>query len=764
MIESYGQWILRKRFLIVISTLVLVVIAASGAQFLSFTNDYEVFFSEKNPQFIAFEKLEETYTKTSNIIIVLAPDDGQVFSRKTLEAVAWTTNEAWQIPYSVRVDSITNFQHTYADKDELFVGDLIVAPDTISDKDLAHAKETALNEPLLVNFLISEKAHVTGIHIVTHLPDKDHQSEVLEAVTYIRDLANRVRNRYPHLEVYLTGMVLLDNAFSEASQKDLKTLVPLSYIVILVLLWIFLWSFWGVAAVLVLVTLNILAAMGLAGWLGFQLNVASSAAPTIIITLAIADCVHFLENYFHEVRANGLNKQQAIVESLRINFQPIFLTSLTTTIGFLSMNFSDVPAFRDMGNIVAIGIGIAFVLATLFLPALISILPIKIKPQEAEKVYPLKSLADFIIRRRRKIFWGMAAFIIVLISFIPRNELNDIFVNYFDETFAFRQSTDFLIENLTGLQDIHYSLDSGQSYGISEPAYLQTIEDFAQWYRQQPHVLHVNIITDTFKRLNKNLHGDNPEYYSLPKERDLAAQYLLLYEMSLPYGLDLNNQINMDKSATRMNVILETISNNEILELEARAQQWLQDHGLPSMQAATGSGVAVMYANVGYRNIKAMLLASAIALVLISAILIFALRSVKYGIISLIPNLVPAAMAFGLWGLVNGEIGLGLSVGLGMTLGIVVDDTIHFMTKYLRAHREKALSSAEAVRYAFSTTGKAILITTVVLAVGFSVLSLSHFQMNADIGLITSITIIIALVVDFLFLPTLLMKTEEYST
>jgi len=260
--------------------------------------------------------------------------------------------------------------------------------------------------------------------------------------------------------------------------------------------------------------------------------------------------------------------------------------------------------------------------------------------------------------------------------------------------------------------------------------------------------------------LNKNMHGDDPNWYRIPEQRDLAAQYLLLYEMSLPYGLDLNNQINVDKSATRFTVSLKTISTNHLLELEQRAQQWLTENA-PTIKQAQGSGTTVMFSHIGKRNIKTMLVGTTLALILISMILIVALRSFKIGLISLIPNLVPAAMGFGLWGLLVGEVGLSLSIVAGMTLGIVVDDTVHFLSKYLRARRENHLSAQDAVRYAFTTVGMALLTTTIVLIVGFLILAQSSFHLNAGMGLLTAIVISFALLADFLFLPPLLMKFEE---
>jgi predicted RND superfamily exporter protein len=759
MIETYAQQLIRWRYLIVFTTIILVALTTLGFP-LKFDTDYRVFFSDDNPQLRAFEHLQNTYTKNDNVMIVLAPKDGQVFTNKTLDAVEWLTEQAWQTPYSIRVDSISNFQHTYAEEDDLIVGDLIEDSMSLSETDIARAKQIALAEPQLIHKLISPKAHVTAVNIIVELPSKRPDAEVPEIAKFVRQLADKLRIRNPQIDVYLTGMVMMNNSFPEASKSDMRTLLPAMYLVILGMLWLLLRGFSGTFGTFLVISFSIISAMGLAGLFGIALSGPSATSPTMILTLAIADSVHFLVSLRHEMRVNGRDKNAAIIESLRINFQPIFLTSLTTAIGFLSMNFGEVPPFHDLGNIVAMGVTIAFILSVVFLPALMAILPVRIPPETAKTVQIMDRLGEFVVRRRQSLMWGMAVFIILLVSFLPRNELNDVFTEYFDESFAFRRATDFLTENLTGLYDNHYSLNSGEPGGISNPEFLQKVDEFAQWYRQQPDVIHVSTITDTFKRLNQNLHGDNPDYYRLPQQRDLAAQYLLLYEMSLPYGLDLNNQINIDKSATRVSITMNTISTNEVLALEQRAQDWLKNNGLPGMQVH-GASTTIMFANIGARNIKSMLFGATIALILISIILIVALRSLKFGLISLIPNLVPTAMAFGLWGIFVGQVGMGLSVVAGLTIGIVVDDTIHYLSKYLRARREKGLTPEEAVRYAFRSVGLALWVTSVVLIAGFLILSQSHFVINSNMGIMTAITIFLALMADFLFLPPLLMQLEE---
>lgn len=760
MLNSFYENIIRWRWIVILLTLLTVFAAASGMRLLGTTTDYRVFFSDQNPQLLAFEALEKTYARDDNVLFVLAPKNGKVFTRETLTTVETLTNAAWQIPYSIRVDSISNFQHTYAQgEDDLIVEDLIKDAPSLTDEHIIHKREIALSEPLLVNRLVSTKAHVTGVNVTVQLPGKN--MEMPKVISYVHQLADKIRTDHPQIEVRLTGLVLLNGAIGAASQKDMQLVLP-ALLVILISIGLLLRGWTGTFSTLWIILFSIATAMGLAGWAGIKITPPSAAAPTIILTMAVANAVHILVTLFYTMR-EGTEKLAAIIESLRVNIQPVFLTSLTTAIGFLSMNFSDAPPFHDLGNIVAVGVGTSFLLAITFLPALMVVLPVR-KPKVTIKNNTrntdiMDRFADFVIHRRNTLLWTITLIVVVLVSFLPQNALNENMVEYLDKSIPFRTDTDFTSNNLGGVYRINYSLSAKAAGGISNPAFLEKIEAFANWYRQQPEVIHVNSLTDIFKRLNKNMHGDDASYYRLPQDQALAAQYLLLYEMSLPYGLDLNNQINIDKSATRLTVTMHTLRSNEVIALEQRAQAWLNANS-PEM-STDGSSTTVMYAHIGQTNLESMVLGTTAALVLISFILIVALRSFKIGLISLIPNLVPAAMGFGLWGLPVGEVNVGASIVAAMTLGIVVDDTVHFLSKYLRARREKGLNAEQAVRYAFHSVGKALWITSLVLIAGFMVFTLSVFKMNLYLGTLTAIIIVFALIADFLLLPPLLMKLDR---
>ncbi|HEC28522.1 MAG TPA: RND family transporter, partial [Gammaproteobacteria bacterium] len=255
-------------------------------------------------------------------------------------------------------------------------------------------------------------------------------------------------------------------------------------------------------------------------------------------------------------------------------------------------------------------------------------------------------------------------------------------------------------------------------------------------------------------------HGDDPGWYRLPDKRDLAAQYLLLYEMSLPYGLDLNSQIDLDKSATRLTVILDTIPQKKIIEVIKRTESWMAENMPPPMRARA-TGTIVMFVNLAMRNIISMLSGTIMAFVLISITLVFALRSIRLGLISLIPNFLPVLITFGLWAIFVGEIGIIASMITATSMGLIVDDTVHILSKYRRAKREHNLGTHDAIRYSFSHVGKALWVTTLIMIAGFSVLAFSSYKLNVDMGILTATAVGVALVMDFLLLPSLLMFMDK---
>ncbi|HCG7160742.1 TPA: RND family transporter [Vibrio parahaemolyticus] len=744
--------------LVLLATIFLIIVATIGGKNLYFRGDYDIFFDGTNKQLLAFDEIQTTFAKTDNLAIVIAPEDGDIFTPQTLSLIQKITVDAWQVPYSSRVDSIANYQHTEAFDDDLLVEDLLYSEYELTPERISKVKSIALSEPVLKSALVSEKGDVTVVNITVQLPEMDKTAEVEEVVSSINAMIDRYQRAYPDVTFHKAGIIAMNHAFMTAAQDDSSTLVPTMLVVILVFLTIMLRSILSVIATLIVIIGSVMATMGISGWAGMFLSTATVNVPTLIMTLAVADCVHVIATMRQSMK-NGFTKVQSIERSIALNFVPILITSVTTAIGFLMMNMSDSPVLRDFGNLSALGVMVACFLSVTLLPALLKLLPIHVKMETSQdQKHVMDRLGDFVVSQRRALLPLSVVVIVVCASLIPLNKVNDESVEYFGQRNEFRQAADFMEERISGMTNISIAIKTNESQGIAAPDFLNTIGEFSSWLRGQPETDHVATLADVYKRLNKNMHGDDEAYYSLPQERELAAQYLLLYEMSLPYGLDLNNQINVDKSSIKMVLTVANLGSVELVDLENRIYQWFAEHA-PQYQVVASSP-SLMFAHIGETNMASMLSTLPITLVLISALLIFALRSVRLGLISLMPNIAPAVIGFGLWALISGEINLGLSVVVTLTLGIVVDDAVHFLSKYQRARRE-GQTAEQAVRYAFHTVGRALWITTVVLVAGFSVLAMSSFRLNADMGQLSAIVIFIALVVDFLFLPTLLMLFDK---
>ncbi|GIX21387.1 MAG: hypothetical protein KatS3mg121_0170 [Gammaproteobacteria bacterium] len=369
-----------------------------------------------------------------------------------------------------------------------------------------------------------------------------------------------------------------------------------------------------------------------------------------------------------------------------------------------------------------------------------------------------ETVAEFGWRHRKAALLALPALLLFCALGLPRNHIDEVFVDYFGPSFEVRRANDFILDKLTGIATLEYQLDSGREGGVADPAYLRSVDRFAAWLERQPEVRHVNVLTDVLKRINRNMHGDDDAEHRLPQRRDLAAQYLLVYELSLPYGQRLDNQLTADHRSMRLVATLHKVSSQTLLSLVQRADRWLAAEK-PAFRTGHGVSPDVMFAHIGQRNNTALLGGALLALLGVSLVLVVALRSLRLGLISLVPNLLPVLTAFALWGWLSGHVGLSLTVVGAMTLGVVVDDTIHLLARYAAARRAGAAARA-AMHEALQKSATALLGTTVSLVLGFTALAFSDFRLNADMGAMTALTLALALLMDLLLLPALLYALD----
>ena len=604
--ERVAEFAATRKLLTILLCLMLTLIGGYGAKNLSFSGDYQIFFGEDNPELQRFLNFEATYGKADNVSFVIIPKEGDIYQPHVIEAVYDITAQAWNLPFVSRVDSLTNFQHTFAKGDDLIVEDLIFDKEEIElPNQMRRLKRVAENEPLLHKFITAPDGGATIVNSILQV-DRSIAEDVLGTAAMAREIRDKIKEKYPNIEVKLTGASMLSSAFSEVGMQDSETLIPAMYLIIIIVMLIVMRSILAMVSGLFIIILSTIFGMGLGGWTGVELTPLSISAPTIILTIAIADAVHIL-SAFRQHMYSGTNKQEAIVKAVATNTFPVTLTSITTAIGFLSLNFSDSPPFHHLGNMTAAGIFMAWVLSLTFLPAVMNLLPLKYESFKSESSKPsiIHSIGEVIYKHRNKAFFGTVFFCIASIALIPRLELNDVWSKYFSPGIDIRDSID-ATRPFFGTDNIEFIINSGKPQGVLEPKFLEDVNRFTEWLKVQPEVAHVYAISDVMKRLNKNLNADDEKFYRIPDNRKLASQYLLVYELSLPYGLDLNDRININRQSTRVTTTIKDVSTVEARTLNKKAVKWMEKNN-SSGAVTIASGNVSLFNYIADRNIQSMI-------------------------------------------------------------------------------------------------------------------------------------------------------------
>ena len=751
------------RYLWTIAVAVLMIaILAAGAQHLITVNvSVRNHFSEDDPHLINLESFEETYAVSDSVLVIVSPPNDTVFTLQALVAIDQLTEALWRTPNSVRVDSITNYLHTEGTADGLVVEELVDDTELLDDARIDRIREIALTSQETAGRFVSRDGRLAGLIVSLEMPEEEREQARIEVVDALYDIVNEQRASNPDIEYHMYGEPLLNRAVRDALNADMSTLAPIAFAMMTLAAVFLLRSVWSVLGVFAMLIAVAASSFGVAGWLGLRVYAESGAAVFVLMAIATAHSVHLIQGMADAMR-RGLERTAAIAYSLRTNVQPIFLTSLTTMIGFLSLNFSEMPPFRVMGNIVAIGAILAFVYSVTLLPALLAVMPIRVTSKRRQGSEFSEWFGNFVISNRTLLLWIFVILSLVGLIGISKINLDDNNnAKLLDEDYELRRSGDFINGNYGGLDTFEYSLNSGREGGITDISYLNQVDSFAQWLREQPDVSHVTAITDILKRINQNLHGDEPAAYGLPTNSDLAAQYMLLYELSLPVGRDLNNLVDFDRSTTRMTVVVREMSVTQQIELDERASTWLRDNAPQMGLGATGVTVVGAYSVM--RNIVNMLLGTFIAMSIVSLLLIFAFKSLRFGLLSLVPNFFPAIIAMGMWGYAVGTVNIAASIVTAIAFAIVVDDTIHILSKYLKS-RAEGKSASEAIVPTFKLVGRPLLSTTLIFALAFFVFGASGLVTNETLGLLVGMTVTIALIADFLLFPPLLLALDKDKT
>lgn len=734
--------------LVLAAHVALLAIALPGLPELESSADTRVFFGD-NTYHDDLKTFERRFNQSNNVLLLIRwPGHEIARSPAFADVVREATEEAWTLPYALRVDSLANYAHVSGRGDEFNLEPLL---DVLCPSSCSAERADLLDDPMLRQRLVSADGTTLGVQIVFDLPFAS-PSAVQEITASVRGLARRLESEHEGLEAWFVGAVTMMAAFNEAAERDVGTLVPLVLVVMLLMLVLTLGE--PRLALLLLVTgvYSAVCCLGLAGLAGAQLNAATSIVPVVIITLVVASGLHLVLSYVHQFREDGVESPEAAAMARDLNLRPILLTSATTMIGFLSMNFANSPPLRELGNLVALGLAIGTAALLLGVPLLL---------RRFRRLWLLPT-TDWVAKLlvevaadRRSLRVGALALVVLALLGLPRIEINDDFVRYFDESFEFRQAAEFAQEHMSGPNALDLSISAGAPEAIFDPEYLLTVKELGEWLREQPLVASVVSFADVVWKV-ADAFGES-DVANLNREQ--IAQYVLTYELSLTAGQELEDFLDKSRENTRVSILLSGGDSQAVIALEHRIYAWFQAHAPPRYQI-TVTGINIPVAHMSLLNIRSMLTGILVSLVLIALVVGAYFRSLRVLLITAPAIVLPIAMGFGLWGWLVVKIGLAAAVIAAVTIGIIVDDAIHVIYRYQHARRTLGVSPVEASRITVLTVGNAVFITSVALALGFSFLAFSGFEINRSLGLCTMLIVLCGLVVDLVLLPRVMTRLD----
>ncbi len=757
--KDFAKLLIKYRYLSIGLVIIVACLLATGLTKLTFNPDLETYFPQGHPAVVRYNEIDDMFIPTDNLIIAVHSNEGTLFNNDSLKVIEELTRKSWTIPYSVRVDSLTNYSYVKSVNDDLIVEPFIEEAEKKSIEFIERRKDLVAGEDIIYKSLISEDKKTSVVSIIVDPPGPNKEEQNSELINYILGFIEPIKESNENLDIRLLGNPYLDYISPRIVKAEMPVVMPLMLLLIFLIVFLMIRSYAAVLATFIVILMSLIATFGSIGILGNPLNQMVTTIPILIITLALADCIHLFSIYFQN-RIKGISSKESMEKSLEMNIQPLFLTTISTCIGFLCLNFIEVTPLRDLGNAVAVGIGFAFIFTIFFIAPIVSFFEVKTASKVTKQTRISTSVGSFILKNGNKLIFSITSISFLILLCIPMNELDENPTQMYAEGFtSFSSDTLWLDEKLSVTFPVNF-LATNEEGQVSDPDFLKILDKFSVWLEEREQVNHVTSLANNMKNLNKSMHGDDPEWKKIPENADLSAQYLFFYEMSLPMGLDLNSSISQDRKSTKISATLKDMSSNEFKEFNNEVLGYLRQNNLENM-ISEPSSFRVIFTYMVEAIVNSLLYGLFIGILLITLIIGLFFRSYLLPALSIFPNILPIGMGFGLWGLFVGDVGFMVAVGMGSTLGVIVDFTVHFLSKYELARKEFKKSVEESVIYSFETVGFALIIMTVVLALGFSVLNLVTFIPIQDFAKFSVICFIGGLIINFLFLPNLLMKFDK---
>jgi predicted RND superfamily exporter protein len=735
----------------------LVGIAMVGLLWLKADFSHRSYFWDDDPSLLRFDAFERRFGNDDSVVVAVHSPSG-IFDADSAALLHELTERMWLIPEVVRVDSLSNYNWVHADGDEIKVEPLI--PEFASTALLEQRKQIALAHEVIPGYLVSKDATTALVfgRIKPGIDAPPDSSKTTRAVESMLDSLKRTDHTF-----HLAGQPTLTDAFDRVATADMSTLLPIAVAIAAIFMALMLRTITGVLMALLVAVLGIVSTFGFAGWMGISLSNMSPVVPSIMIAVGIADTVHLLLSYYR-ARNDGLERDAAARYSLEKNLFPTFLTSFTTTIGFASFGTAALKPVSGLGWMATFGTQFTWLIMYLVLGALLFLLPLPVT-RPREEAAPLSDRLSarytaFLMRNRRSVIAINVLLVGASLLWVMRSEVNSDPLKYFGRDVPVRVANEFIEANVGAVRALEMVVDSGQEDGAKDPVFLHRVDALLQWLDEQPGVMRTLSVLDVLKQSNRSLHGDLQSEYRIPDDRETIGQELLLYTMNLPQGMDLNDRLTVKSDAIRVTILTTIPTSREVMSAIGQFESKARSLGLDTHV----TGKYSLYQRVNSYVVSTFLSSFGQSIVCIGLLMVVFMRSLRLGIIAMIPNVAPIVIGGSLLRILGQPLDFGTVLVGSVSLGIAVDDTIHMLTNFRRL-KLAGMTDVAAVRELFAHTAPALLYTTVILVGTFATFAFGSFMPNVYFGILTAFVLAIAVLVDLTLTPVLLVQDlEEHET
>ncbi len=792
---AFGSLVFHHRWKTLLLILLLVGGLASQLPKLVMDTSTEGFLHDEDPALLAYNKFREQFGRDELVLLTIQGKD--VFDLQFLKKLQQLHRELKDnTPYLDDITSLINARNTRGAKGELLVEDLLEKWPQ-NEKELAAIKQRAMANPTYRNMLLSEDGTITTVVLKTDAfvaeqglddalagfdteaapaaerkPLSDAQNS--EVVAKVSEIAKKYQA--DDFKLYVAGTPVVTDYLKKSMQQNIRKFMGMALLAIALILFLLFRRLSGVVLPMLTVILSLLSTLGMMGMSGIPIKLPTQILPSFLLAVGVGASVHLLAVFFQrlqllhegkETSESGSHKEAAISYALGHSGLAIVMTSLTTAAGLASFAGADVAPISDLGIVAALGVLIALVYTLVLTPALMAILPLRAKTSDssAQRHQRMDGLllwiADFATDRSRLVLLISAVLLVIGIAGATQVRFSHFPFKWLPEDNASRIATEFVNENMRGASSVEVVVDTGEKNGFYKPERMQGLAALSDEISALDHgAIYVGktlSLADILKEINKALNENRDAFYTIPDNRQLIAQEFLLFENSGSDDLEdfVDSQFSKSRFTIKMPWADAVLYKDFLDDISNRFKRVMGD-GVE----ITTTGINALLSRTMSATIISMAESYLIAGVVITIMMILLIGNIRIGLVSMIPNLTPIILTLGLMGWLDLPLDLFTMLIGSIAIGLAVDDTIHFMHNYRRYHHDSG-DVKEAVRKTLHTTGRAMFVTTAVLATGFFLYMGADMSNLRNFGLLTGFTIIMALLADFFLAPALMKELHR---